>query len=119
MLLMKAFEIPLEIITIDRRDGDRRDSNANAFEIERRQSDRRKSVPVPLALFIKQKVEQYFTQLDGHDPVSLHAMFICEVEKPFLQAALEYSGYNQTKAAKALGLSRSTLRKKMEQYNIS
>jgi Fis family transcriptional regulator len=32
---------------------------------------------------------------------------------------LTYSGYNQTKAAKALGLSRSTLRKKLEQYGLS
>jgi Fis family transcriptional regulator len=36
-----------------------------------------------------------------------------------LQATLEHSGYNQTKAAKALGLSRSTLRKKLEHYGLS
>lgn len=119
MLLMKIFEETPEIISIDRRDIDRRDSNVSSFEMERRQRDRRKKVSVPLALYIKQKVEQYFTQLNGHDPVGLHAMVISEVERPLLEAALEYSGYNQTKAAKALGLSRSTLRKKMEQYHIS
>lgn len=117
---MKALENNPEIISVDRRDvTDRRDLNSAAFEIERRQRDRRKKVSVPLAIYIKQKVEQYFTQLNGHDPVGLHSMVISEVERPLLEAALEYSGYNQTKAAKALGLSRSTLRKKMEQYNIS
>jgi Fis family transcriptional regulator, factor for inversion stimulation protein len=116
---MEAFEKNPEIISIDRRDADRRDLIVATIEMERRQRDRRKKVSVPLAIYIKQKVEQYFTQLNGHDPVGLHSMVISEVERPLLEAALEYSGYNQTKAAKALGLSRSTLRKKMEQYNIS
>ena len=76
-------------------------------------------LPLPLAMYVKQTVEHYLSQLSGHDAVGLHAMVICEVEKPLLEAALEHSGYNQTKAAKALGLSRSTLRKKMDQYGIS
>jgi Fis family transcriptional regulator, factor for inversion stimulation protein len=116
---MEVFDKTPEIISIDRRDTDRRDVSASAYEMERRQRDRRKKVSVPLALYIKQKVEQYFSQLNGHDPVGLHGMVISEVERPLLEAALEHSGYNQTKAAKALGLSRSTLRKKMEQYNIT
>ena len=76
-------------------------------------------LPLPLALYVKQTVEHYLSQLSGHDAVGLHAMVISEVEKPLLEAALEHSGYNQTKAAKALGLSRSTLRKKLDQYGIS
>jgi len=115
---MEALEQNPEIISIDRRDIDRRDAAISNIEVERRQRDRRKKVSVPLALYIKQKVEQYFTQLNGHDPVGLHTLVISEVERPLLEAALEFSGHNQTKAAKALGLSRSTLRKKMEQYRI-
>ena len=76
-------------------------------------------LPLPLAMYVKQTVEHYLSQLSGHDAVGLHAMVISEVEKPLLEAALEHSGYNQTKAAKALGLSRSTLRKKLDQYGIS
>jgi Fis family transcriptional regulator len=118
---MKAFEKIPEVICIDRRDRDvdRRDINTGGHEIERRRSDRREKASIPLAVFIKQKVEQYFTQLNGHDPVGLHTLVISEVEKPLLEAALEHSGHNQTKAAKVLGLSRSTLRKKLEHYNIS
>jgi Fis family transcriptional regulator len=73
----------------------------------------------PLSVYVKQTVELYLSQLSGHDAVGLHAMVISEVEKPLLEAALEHSGYNQTKAAKALGLSRSTLRKKLDHYGIS
>lgn len=116
---MKVFEKIPEVICIERRDADRRDANTSSYEIERRHMDRREKASIPLALFIKQKVDQYFTQLNGHDPVGLHAMVISEVEKPLLEAALEHSGYNQTKAAKALGLSRSTLRKKLDHYHLS
>ncbi|MEQ1529155.1 MAG: helix-turn-helix domain-containing protein [Methylococcales bacterium] len=87
--------------------------------MERRSRDRRKKYSVPLSAYVKQTVELYFSQLNGHDAVGLHAMVISEVEKPLLKAALEHSGFNQSKAAKALGLSRSTLRKKLDQYGLS
>ncbi len=88
-------------------------STVNLIELDN------KTVLLPLSLYVKQTVEHYLSQLSGHDAVGLHAMVIREVEKPLLEAALEYAGFNQTKAAKALGLSRSTLRKKLEQYGIS
>ncbi|MDD1608901.1 MAG: Fis family transcriptional regulator [Methylococcaceae bacterium] len=81
--------------------------------------DRKKIATVPLSVYVKHTVELYFSQLNGHDATDLYAMVISEVEKPLLEATLAHSGYNQTKAAKALGLSRSTLRKKLDQYGIS
>ena len=81
--------------------------------------DSKKTTAIPLSVHVKQTVEQYFSHLNGHDAVNLHAIVMSEVEKPLLQATLEHSGYNQTKAAKALGLSRSTLRKKLDNYGIS
>jgi Fis family transcriptional regulator len=81
--------------------------------------DSKKNAAIPLSAHVKQTVEQYFSHLNGHDPVDLHAMVIGEVERPLLLATLEHSGHNQTKAAKALGLSRSTLRKKLEHYGLS
>jgi Fis family transcriptional regulator, factor for inversion stimulation protein len=100
------------ILNINRRDPDsvdRRDINL----------ERRNSSSIPLSAYVRQAIDLYFVQLKGDNPVDLHAMVISEVEKPLLEAALEHSGYNQTKAAKALGLSRSTLRKKLDQYGIS
>ncbi len=81
--------------------------------------DSKKPAVIPLSAHVKKTVDQYFLHLNGHDAVDLHAMVIGEVEKPLLQATLEHSGHNQTKAAKVLGLSRSTLRKKLEHYGLS
>ena len=74
---------------------------------------------ITLSIHVKQAVELYFSQLNGHTASNLYAMVLSEVEKPLLETTLQQTGYNQTKAAKALGLSRSTLRKKLEQYDIS
>ena len=93
--------------------------NASQKSAEIINIDHRITTTIPLCTHVKQKVEQYFLHLNGHDAVGLHAMVIAEVEKPLLQATLEHSGYNQTQAAKALGLSRSTLRKKLEHYGLS
>ncbi|NOQ36992.1 MAG: Fis family transcriptional regulator [Methylococcaceae bacterium] len=75
--------------------------------------------PVPLSTHVTQAVELYFAQLKGHDAANLYNLVISEVEKPLLATVLKHSGYNQSKAAKVLGLSRSTLRKKMDSYKLS
>ena len=93
--------------------------NESSKTVEIIDIDSKDVIPLPLSLYVKQTVELYLSQLNGHDAVGLHAMVISEVERPLLETALEHSGYNQTKAAKALGLSRSTLRKKLDQYGIS
>jgi Fis family transcriptional regulator, factor for inversion stimulation protein len=80
--------------------------------------DCKKNTMVPLSTHVKSRINLYFAQLNGHDAVNLYAMVIGEVERPLLEATLEHTGYNQSKAAKALGLSRSTLRKKLEYYGI-
>ncbi|MEQ1622469.1 MAG: helix-turn-helix domain-containing protein [Methylococcales bacterium] len=93
--------------------------NASQKSAEIISIDSKKNVPVPLSVYVRHTVDQYLSQLSGHDAVGLHALVISEVEKPLLEAALAHSGHNQTKAAKALGLSRSTLRKKLDQYGLS
>lgn len=77
------------------------------------------SQPIPLSVHVKQAMALYFAQMQGHETANLHQMVMSEVEKPLLIAVLEQAGYNQSKAAKILGLSRSTLRKKMALYQIS
>jgi len=77
------------------------------------------TTPLPLSVQVKKTVNHYFSQLNGHDTTGLHAMVMSEVEKPLIEAALDYCSQNQTKAAKILGLSRSTLRKKIELYGLT
>ena len=78
----------------------------------------RRDGDITLSKYVRLSVNYYFDQLKGHLPNGLHALVIGEVEKPLIEAILEHTNQNQTKAASALGLSRSTLRKKMIQYDI-
>lgn len=79
----------------------------------------KKTMPTPLSAQVKETINHYFSQLNGHDTTGLYAMVISEIEKPLLEAVLENCGYNQTKASKILGLSRSTLRKKIDLHGLS
>ena len=46
----------------------------------------------------------------------LYDMILCEVEPPLLQAVIEKRRGNQLQAAKMLGISRGTIRKKLQRY---
>lgn len=63
-------------------------------------------------------LERYFAELEGEGVTGLYAMVMAEVEKPLLKTVLDHAGGNQSKAAKILGVSRSTLRKKLKEYGI-
>lgn len=72
----------------------------------------------PLRDSVKTAVEKYFTHLDGQQITDLYEMVLSEVEEPLLQTLMRITGGNQSLAAKILGLSRGTLRKKLEQYDL-
>ena len=74
----------------------------------------------PLRECVRSALERYFAQMDGHHHQvnGVYQMVLREVEPPLLQSALEYCGGNQTRAAQILGMSRSTLRKKLGQYDM-
>jgi Fis family transcriptional regulator len=72
-----------------------------------------------LSEHVRNCVEDYFSHLNGHESSGLYQLVLNEVEKPLLETALKHSDFNQCKAAKILGLSRSTLRKKLEQYGLN
>ena len=66
---------------------------------------------------IKKRITQHIKQLHGDDPRDLYNFIIGEVEKPLFEVVMEHCNNNQTKAAKCLGMSRSTLRKKLSEFN--
>ena len=72
----------------------------------------------PLCECIKTSLELYFSDLDGHHPKDLYQMVLQEVEKPLFEAVLSHTRGNQTKAAETLGINRTTLRKKLEFYDL-
>ena len=67
---------------------------------------------------VAEAMQRYFQDLDGQDTRDLYAIVMAEVEPPLLEAAMQYSRQNQSKAAELLGLNRGTLRKKLKQYNL-
>jgi len=67
---------------------------------------------------VERAVENYFTQLEDACPTNLFNMVMSEVEEPLLRTVMKVANGNQSKAAQWLGLSRGTLRKKLEQYDL-
>jgi Fis family transcriptional regulator len=72
----------------------------------------------PLGDHVRAAVRQYLERIDGFDAGSLHALVMAEAEKALIGTILEVAGHNQTRAARILGLSRGTLRKKMALYGL-
>ncbi len=72
----------------------------------------------PLCEHVKQSMDDYFSQLDGQEVTGLYEMVIKEVEKPLLKCVLDMAKSNQSKAAKMLGISRGTLRKKLAEHQL-
>ena len=72
----------------------------------------------PLHDSVRQALESYFSQLKGTSPNNLYEMVLGEVEVPLIEAVMEYTRGNQSRAAILLGLSRGTLRKKLKIYGM-
>ncbi len=72
----------------------------------------------PLHDSVRQSLENYLTQLNGQLPSNLYDLILAEVEAPLMEAVMQYTKGNQSRAAIVLGLSRGTLRKKLKQYGL-
>jgi Fis family transcriptional regulator len=67
---------------------------------------------------VRKALDRYFADLDGHHPGELYQLMLAEMERPLLEKVMQHTGGNQTHAAKLLGLNRSTLRKKLQHYDL-
>ncbi len=80
----------------------------------------------PLHDSVRQALENYLSHLsnggsDAANEISkdnLYNLVLAEVEVPLLDAVMEYTRGNQSRAAILLGLSRGTLRKKLKIYGM-
>ncbi|WP_456406144.1 DNA-binding transcriptional regulator Fis [Thiolapillus sp.] len=87
--------------------------NAETFVVEKQSREE------SLSDCVRDALNSYFAQLDGHAGANnLFQLVMEEVERPLFQTVMEHTHGNQTRAAAVLGISRSTLRKKLAHYDI-
>jgi len=67
---------------------------------------------------VKRSLERYFKDMDGEKPTSIYEMVLKNIEKPMIETVLGKASGNQSLAAEMLGVTRNTLRKKMQQLRI-
>ena len=72
----------------------------------------------PLRECVRVAIDTYLQQLGGVEASDLYAMVMREVEAPMLEAVLQHTRGNQSKAAQILGMNRGTLRKKLRLYGL-
>ena len=67
---------------------------------------------------VRDSLEQYFRDLHGNEPHSVHAMIFGSVEKAVLEVVMAHADGNQSKAAEWLGINRNTLRRKLLDHRL-
>ena len=72
----------------------------------------------PLEKTIVDCLDLYFERLGNQSPHAVLEMVTVVTEIPTIQYVLEKTEGNLTKASKILGITRSTLRKKILKYNL-
>ncbi|MES9879315.1 MAG: DNA-binding transcriptional regulator Fis [Sedimenticola sp.] len=78
----------------------------------------KKGTDEPLSECVRQALTSYFEQLDGHNAANVYHMVLTEMEQPMLETVMTHTEGNQTRASEILGISRSTLRKKLAHYKL-
>ena len=67
---------------------------------------------------VRASLEQYFKDLRGAEPHSLHDMILAAAEKPLLEVVMKHAEGNQSRAADWLGINRNTLRRKLLDHKL-
>ena len=74
----------------------------------------------PLKDEVRKAMRRYFNQLDKKNiPIDVYELVLKEVEPPLLISVMKFANNNQSKAARILGINRTTLRTKLKKYNIN
>lgn len=64
-------------------------------------------------------MKRYFKQLDQKNiPIDVYQLVLNEIEPPLLSSVMRFSSNNQSKAARILGINRTTLRTRLKKYDI-
>ena len=67
---------------------------------------------------VRDAMERYFNDLDGHDPGGLYELVLALVERPLLEIVMKNARGNISRAAQVLGVNRATLRNRLKKYDL-
>ncbi len=73
---------------------------------------------MPLRESVREALDEISQKLEGKYPANLYRLIINEVERPLFEKVLEYTNGNQSKASEILGITRSTLKKRLDYFDI-
>jgi Fis family transcriptional regulator len=73
---------------------------------------------IPLRKHVQITVSRYLQDMGSTVPENLYQMLLAEIEPPLIEETLKCTGGNQSRAADILGMTRNTLRTKMQRYSI-
>ena len=69
-----------------------------------------------LAETVERALQDYLDALGDHEPTNIYRLVLDEVERPLLETMMRYAHGNQSKAAQYMGISRATLRIKLNRH---
>lgn len=67
---------------------------------------------------VRESIDSYFADLDGHDARDMYELVISQVEKPLFESVMQHTRGNISKAADVLGMNRGTLRSRLRKYGL-
>lgn len=67
---------------------------------------------------VREAMDEYFVDLDGHETTDLYDLFLEQVEKPLFEAVMENVEGNISRASDMLGMNRGTLRARLKKYGL-
>jgi Fis family transcriptional regulator len=73
---------------------------------------------IPLRQHVKNTISRYLKDMGNTTPENLYQLLLAEIEPPLIEEILKRTGGNQSRAADMLGITRNTLRSKMQRYSI-
>ena len=82
-------------------------------------SDNEAEHPIPLRENVKSAIRRYLEDMGNSQPESLYRTLLAEVEPPLIEEVLRYTQGNQSRTAQILGMTRNTLRTKLNRYRIA